>query len=40
MVGGAKPGVRMSRIIQPAVDAPADAGGRRVIRKALVEPID
>ncbi len=40
MVGGARPGVRMARMVRPAVEAPGVGGGRRVLRKALVEPAE
>jgi hypothetical protein len=40
MAGGAKPGVRKVRILKPGVDAPSDAGGRRIVRKAIVESLD
>jgi len=40
MVGGARPGVRMARMVRPAVEAPGVGGGRRVLRKALVEPVE
>jgi hypothetical protein len=38
--GGATPGVRKVRIIKPGVDAPSEAGGRRIVRKAIVESLD
>jgi hypothetical protein len=38
MLVGAPPGVRKIRIVKPGVDAPSEAGGRRIVRKAIVEP--
>ena len=39
MAGGMNPGIRKVRIFKPGVDAPSDSGGRRVVRKAIVEPL-
>jgi hypothetical protein len=39
MAGGMKPGIRKVRIFKPGVDAPSESGGRRVVRKAIVEPL-
>jgi hypothetical protein len=39
MAGGPRPGIRSVRVVRPGVDAPSGAGGRRIIRKALVEPL-
>ena len=39
MAGGMKPGFRKVRIFKPGVDAPSESGGRRVVRKAIVEPL-
>ncbi|MCC6263995.1 MAG: hypothetical protein IT169_10490 [Bryobacterales bacterium] len=40
VVAGSIAGVRTVRLIRPAVDAPGASGGRRILRKALVEPAD
>lgn len=40
VVGGPRPGVRSVRIIRPAVEAPGVGGGRRIVRKAIVEPVE
>jgi hypothetical protein len=40
MVGGNRPGVRTVRVTRPAVEAPGEAGGRRIVRKAIVEPVE
>lgn len=39
MIGGSTPGVRTVRLVRPAVEAPGASGGRRILRKALVEPV-
>jgi hypothetical protein len=39
MIGGTTAGVRSVRIVRPAVEAPGTVGGRRILRKALVEPV-
>jgi len=39
MAGGPKPGSRRVRVFKPGVDAPSDSGGRRIVRKAIVEPL-
>ncbi len=39
MAGGPQPGIRSVRIIRPGVHAPSGSGGRRIVRKALVEPL-
>jgi hypothetical protein len=39
MASGLTPGTRMVRIVRPGIATPSDAGGRRVVRKTMVEPI-
>ena len=39
MAGGLKPGVRKVRIFKPGVEARSESGGRRIVRKAIVEPL-
>jgi hypothetical protein len=39
MVHPAQAGARSVRVIRPGVDAPSPSGGRRVVRKAIVEPV-
>lgn len=40
MAGGFRPGVRTVRVVRPAVEAPAASGGRRIVRKSIVEPVE
>jgi hypothetical protein len=40
MAGGLRPGIRTVRVVRPAVEAPAASGGRRIVRKGIVEPVE
>jgi hypothetical protein len=40
VAGGGRPEVRTVRVVRPAVEAPSASGGRRIVRKSIVEPIE
>jgi hypothetical protein len=40
LAGGPQPGIRTVRVVRLAVEAPGGSAGRRIVRKAIVEPAE